>query len=97
MTGNIVDQLSQSENPKHRNSKFLKFLLKLNHGVYSMENDNLVKHPEKSEDFRTSYTKMRDDWQKEIVARQAQMNAMMGEEEKKDVEEAKQEEEEGPE
>ena len=61
-----------------------------------MENDNLVKHPEKSEDFRTSYTKMRDDWQKEIVARQARMNAMMGEEEKKDVEEAKQEEEEGP-
>ena len=61
-----------------------------------MENDNLVKHPEKTEDFRTSYTKMRDDWQKEIVARQAQMNAMMGEEEKKDVEETKQEEEEGP-
>ena len=57
-----------------------------------MENDNLVKHHEKCEDFRTSYTKMRDDWQKEIVARQAQMNAMMGEEEKKDVEETKQEE-----
>ena len=39
VTGNMVDTLSQSENPKHRNSKFLKFLLKLNHGAYAMEGD----------------------------------------------------------
>lgn len=47
MTGNIVEALQNSENPKHRNSKFLKFLLKLNHGAYSLENDQLVKNAEK--------------------------------------------------
>lgn len=84
-TGNIVDSLSQSENPKHRNSKFLKFLLKLNHGAYEMKDDQLVKNPEKIAEFRDVYTDMRNKWQKEEVARKQL------EEEKKDGEEADQE------
>ena len=39
VTSNMVDVLSNSENQKHRNCKFLKFLNKLNHGAYSLEND----------------------------------------------------------
>lgn len=35
----MVDVLSNSTNPKHRNSKFLKFLNKLNYGAYTLEND----------------------------------------------------------
>ena len=67
----MVETLSQSENPKHRNSKFLKFLLKLNHGAYSLENDQIVKNAEKAQEFRTVYADMRNKWQKEEVARQA--------------------------
>jgi len=80
VTGNIVETLKQSENPKHRNSKFLKFLLKLNHGAYSLENDQLVKNQEKMAEFREVYTEMRNKWQKEDVARNA------AEEEKKEEE-----------
>ena len=58
----MVDTLSQSENPKHRNSKFLKFLLKLNHGAYEMKDDQLVKVPEKIAEFRDVYTEMRNKW-----------------------------------
>jgi len=39
VTKNMVDVLSTSSNPKHRNSKFLKFLNKLNHGAYTIENE----------------------------------------------------------
>jgi hypothetical protein len=39
VTKNMVDVLSNSTNPKHRNSKFLKFLNKLNQGAYTLEND----------------------------------------------------------
>ena len=80
----MVDTLSQSENPKHRNSKFLKFLLKLNHGAYKMEGDQIVKNAEKKAEFETIYTEMRNKWQKEEVARKA---ATMQEEEKKEEEE----------
>lgn len=52
VTKNMVDVLSTSTNPKHRNSKFLKFLNKLNYGAYTLENDQLQKHPEKIEKFR---------------------------------------------
>jgi len=69
----MVDTLSQSDNPKHRNSKFLKFLLKLNHGAYQMEGDQIVKNAEKKEEFRAVYTEMRNKWQKEEVARQANL------------------------
>ena len=77
----MVDTLSQSENPKHRNSKFLKFLLKLNHGAYTLENDQIVKNQDKISEFRGVYTDMRNKWQKEEVARNAAQ-----EEEKKDGE-----------
>lgn len=39
VTKNMVDVLSNSTNAKHRNSKFLKFLNKLNYGAYTLEND----------------------------------------------------------
>lgn len=39
VTKNMVDVLSNSSNPKHRNSKFLKFLNKLNHGAYELQGD----------------------------------------------------------
>lgn len=48
----MVDALSNSTNEKHRNCKFLKFLNKLNHGAYTIENDQLIKHPEKIKEFR---------------------------------------------
>lgn len=43
----MVYVLENSENPKHRNSKFLKFLKKLEMGAYSIENEQIVKVPEK--------------------------------------------------
>jgi hypothetical protein len=43
VTKNMVDVLSHSTNPKHRNCKFLKFLNKLNHGAYKIEEGQLVK------------------------------------------------------
>ena len=57
VTNNMVDVLSKSSNPKHRNSKFLKFLLKLNHGTYTLDEENktLIKHPEMKEDFQKFY------------------------------------------
>jgi len=61
VTKNMVDVLSNSTNPKHRNSKFLKFLNKLNFGAYTLENDQLVKHPEKIETFRAVETQRRND------------------------------------
>lgn len=48
----MIDILQNSSNPKFRNSKFLKFLKKLNHGAYKIENDALVKDPIKLEEFR---------------------------------------------
>ena len=56
VTGNMVDNLMNSENPKHKNSKFLKFLLKLNHGAYELKDDKLVKNEEKMSKFRNTYT-----------------------------------------
>jgi hypothetical protein len=48
----MTDVLKNSENPKFRNCKFLKFLEKLNQGAYTVENDVLVKHPEKIMEFK---------------------------------------------
>lgn len=39
VTKNMVDVLTNSTNPKHRNSKFLKFLNKLNYGAYTLVDD----------------------------------------------------------
>ena len=43
-SNSMIEVLSKSDNPKHRNSKFLKFLKKLSHGAYTIENDLLVKN-----------------------------------------------------
>ena len=67
----MVDVLSNSTNPKHRNSKFLKFLNKLNYGAYSLDGDKLVKHEEKIKEFRAIDTKRREeDLLKEVQDRQ---------------------------
>jgi len=55
----MVDALSNSDNPKHRNCKFLKFLNKLNYGAYKLENEQLVKVPEKIKEFRAIETERR--------------------------------------
>ena len=60
VTGNMVEALSNSENPKHRNSKFLKFLNKLNYGAYKIENENVIKVPEKLKEFRAIETERRN-------------------------------------
>lgn len=49
----MIEVLSKSDNPKHRNSKFLKFLKKLSHGAYTIENEQLVKNPEKIAQFQS--------------------------------------------
>ena len=48
----MIEVLSKSDNPKHRNSKFLKFLKKLSTGAYTIENEQLVKVPEKLSEFK---------------------------------------------
>ena len=72
VTQNMVEVLSNSADPKHRNSKFLKFLLKLNHGAYELKDQKLVKHPEKISEFRQVYTEMRDKMQKAEVQQAAE-------------------------
>lgn len=48
----MIEILSKSDNPKHRNSKFLRFLKKLGTGAYTIENEQLVKQPEKLVEFK---------------------------------------------
>lgn len=48
----MIEVLSQSDNPKHRNSKFLKFLKKLAHGAYTIEEEQLVKQQDKLAEFK---------------------------------------------
>lgn len=48
----MIEVLSKSDNPKHRNSKFLKFLKKLAHGAYTIEEEQLVKKADKLQEFR---------------------------------------------
>lgn len=61
MTKNMTDVLSTSSNPKHRNCKFLKFLNKLNHGAYTLEEDKLVKNQDKLKEFREIETQRRNE------------------------------------
>jgi hypothetical protein len=49
----MIEVLSKSDNPKHRNSKFLKFLKKLAHGAYTIEEEQLVKKQDKLAEFKT--------------------------------------------
>lgn len=51
-SNSMIEVLSKSDNPKHRNSKFLKFLKKLSTGAYTIENEQLVKVPEKLSEFK---------------------------------------------
>jgi hypothetical protein len=61
VTKNMTDVLSTSSNPKHRNCKFLKFLNKLNHGAYTLEEDKLVKNQDKLKEFREIETQRRNE------------------------------------
>lgn len=67
-SNSMIEVLSKSTNPKHRNSKFLKFLKKLAHGAYGIENEQLVKNPEKLVEFRA----VEGERMKEEVVRQAE-------------------------
>ena len=71
----MIEVLSKSDNPKHRNCKFLKFLKKLSHGAYTIVNDELVKVPEKIQEFK-----------KVEESRLVEERAMMQQEEEKTVE-----------
>lgn len=53
----MIEVLSKSDNPKHRNSKFLKFLKKLSHGAYTIEEEQLVKKEDKLIEFRAIESK----------------------------------------
>ena len=75
-SNSMIEVLSKSDNPKHRNSKFLKFLKKLAHGAYTIEEEQLVKKADKLVEFRS----MEQDRMKDEVIRQRE------EEEKKAVE-----------
>lgn len=48
----MIEVLSKSDNPKHRNSKFLRFLKKLSTGAYNIENEQLVKQADKLAEFK---------------------------------------------
>ncbi len=50
----MIEVLARSDNPKHRNSKFLKFLKKLSTGAYGIEHEQLVKNPDKLAEFKLS-------------------------------------------
>jgi hypothetical protein len=53
VSSNMVEVLQSSEDPKHRNSEFLKFLKQLNQGALNIEGDKLVEIPEKMKEFAT--------------------------------------------
>lgn len=44
--------LSSSANPKFRNSKFLKFLNKIDNGAYTVQGNEIIKDAEKLLEFR---------------------------------------------
>jgi hypothetical protein len=87
VTSNMVEVLSTSTNPKHRNSKFLKFLNKLNHGAYTLENDQLVKHEEKIKEFRAIDLERREREALEDAKREAEEVKRFAEEETKEANE----------
>ena len=53
-SNSMIEVLSKSENPKHRNSKFLRFLKKLSTGAYTIENEQLLKQPAKLLEFKAT-------------------------------------------
>ena len=50
-SSNMVEVLQNSEDPKHRNSEFLKFLKQLNQGALNIEGDKLVENTDKMAEF----------------------------------------------
>jgi hypothetical protein len=65
-SNSMIEVLSKSDNPKHRNSKFLRFLKKLSTGAYTIENEQLVKQPEKLADFKVMEAeRIKDEAQRE--------------------------------
>jgi len=46
-TNSMIDVLKNSDNPKFRNSKFLKFIKKVNEGAYEIKDKELVKNEDK--------------------------------------------------
>lgn len=48
----MIDVLSNSNNPKFRNSKFLKFLKKVNQGSYEIKDNAIVKDETKLQEFK---------------------------------------------
>lgn len=51
VSSNMVEVLQNSEDPKHRNSEFLKFLKQLNQGALNIEGDKIVENAEKMQEF----------------------------------------------
>jgi hypothetical protein len=51
-TSNMMDVLQNSDNPKWRNCKMLRFLKKLNNGAYKVEDDKLIKDSGKIAEFK---------------------------------------------
>lgn len=51
-SSNMVEVLTNSTNPKHRNSEFLKFLNKLNSGALKIQGEELVEDAAKMTEFQ---------------------------------------------
>ena len=85
----MIEVLSKSDNPKHRNSKFLKFLKKLSHGAYTIENEQLVKNADKLQEFKSievermkeESVRVKEDEQKKTSAREQMFSKMWSGEE----------------
>jgi hypothetical protein len=50
-SSNMVEVLTNSTNPKHRNSEFLKFLNKLNSGALKIQGEKLIEDAAKMTEF----------------------------------------------
>lgn len=51
-SGNIVEVLKNSTNPKHRNSEFLKFLTKINIGALKIDGNDVVEDTAKMDEWQ---------------------------------------------
>ena len=76
-SSNMIHVLENSDNPKLRNSKFLKFLKKLSHGAYKIENEQLTKVPEKIQEFKVLEQGRLEEEAKRMV-QEEEIKAMQG-------------------
>jgi hypothetical protein len=67
VSGNMMEVLENSDNPKWRNCKMLKFLKKLNTGAYYIKDDTLIKDEAKIAEFK-EYDQQRMEQEKIRVA-----------------------------